>query len=338
MRAVVALLCQVIGCGRSQGIPDHDLGGLVVTETRTPRQIEVERAATDPDELGRALAIPHRELVALLGEHSVSIAVTTRVTENGNAISALEEKTSIERGPDGGFHAVYTNSEDYGREVSFVGGKLYLRPRYQRWHARDPAPPSEPIALADQYYEPIFATWDLFAPGVTTTDKGAIDPPPHSLLSGSAAHPGKAGIIEIAGRTGRAIAIARAASPRRPAPERLTQRKWRELRTVEAITGEVVLDVQRGVPLSVNLAGTIRFHRDGRTFAMQVSLQSAVANIGRPAQVEAPPATDVVATPERMKEVDDRDFLLQGIAPPLHRQRNGNFDKRSEPTQGNGSP
>lgn len=317
MRAVVALLCQVIGCGRSQGIPDHDLGGLVVTETRTPRQIEVERAATDPDELGRALAIPHRELVALLGEHSVSIAVTTRVTENGNAMSALEEKTSIERGPDGAFHAMYTNSEDYGREVSFVGGKLYLRPRYQRWHARDPAPPSEPTALADRYYEPIFATWDLFAPGVTTTDKGAI---------------------EIAGRTGRAIAIARAASPRRPAPERLTQRKWRELRTVEAITGEVVLDVQRGVPLSVNLAGTIRFHRDGRTFAMQVSLQSAVANIGRPAQVEAPPATDVVATPERMKEVDDRDFLLQGIAPPLHRQRNGNFDKRSEPTQGNGSP
>jgi hypothetical protein len=36
------------------------------------------------------------------------------------------------------------------------------------------------------------------------------------------------------------------------------------------------------------------------------------------------PATeDVVATPERLREVDDRDFLLQGIAPPLRKAADG---------------
>ena len=31
----------------------------------------------------------------------------------------------------------------------------------------------------------------------------------------------------------------------------------------------------------------------------------------------------MVATPERLREVDDRDFLLQGIAPPMRKPTDG---------------
>jgi hypothetical protein len=56
---------------------------------------------------------------------------------------------------------------------------------------------------------------------------------------------------------------------------------------------------------------------------MKISLAGAVSEVGHPAEITAPPADDVVATPERAREVDDRDFLLQGIAPPLRKNPDG---------------
>lgn len=297
MRAALAA-CLAVSCGRSQGVADRDLGGLVVAEKRTAPTIDLNRVGTDPEALATALVRPHHDTFAVLGAHSVSIVITTRVSEHGKVVSELDEKTLLERSDDGAFYAVYTNSQDYGREATFVGGKLFLRPRYQRWHARDPSAPDEPVNLADQFYEPIAATWDLVAPGVALADKGNA---------------------QVSGRAGRAIAVSRAAVVRRAAPEPLAQRKWRERRTVDAVAGTVVVDAKHGVPLAVNLTGTIGFQRDNRHFTMQITLQSEVTNVGQPAPITAPPEADVVATPERLREVDDRDFLLQGIAPPVRK-------------------
>jgi hypothetical protein len=283
-------------------VPDKDLGGLVVAPSTAPVKIDVDRATKDPDELGAALSIPHHQLDAALGPHTVAIAMATHVTEAGKPVTDLDDKTAIEIGEKGAFHATYTNSADYGREVIFVGGQLYLRPRYQRWHGRAPETPLEPQEIEDSFYDPVEATWDLLAPGVELTDRG---------------------IVQIAGRTGRKIEIKPAPDPRKPAAEPLVQRKWREGRTIEALTGEVVLDADKGVPLSVKLSGTVGFSRDGRRFSMQVAVQSDVDAIGKVAQLAAPPSEDVVATPERLREVDDRDFLLQGIAPPLRKNSDG---------------
>ena len=227
--------------------------------------------------------------------------MATHVTENGKPVTDLDDKTTIEVGEKNTFHAVYTNSADYGREVAYVGGKLYLRPRYQRWHVRAPETPNEPQDIEDQFYDPVAATWDLIEPGVELTDRG---------------------VAQVAGRSGRKIEVKPAGSPRKPAAEPLVQKKWRETRTIEALTGEVVLDVETGVPLAVKLSGTIGFMRDGRRFAMQVSVQSDVTAIGVVAVV-TPATEEVVATPERLREVDDRDFLLQGIAPPLRKNTDG---------------
>lgn len=301
LRLSVLALCAA-ACGRARGVSDQDLTGLVVEARKPEAAIDVERAARDPGELGRALARPYRTMLAALGPHSVSVNSVITVTEAGQQVSDLSDHAQIDNGPGGAFHAVYTNSADYGRETTFTDGKLYLRPRYQRWHAREPEAPDEPAELRDRYFDAVAATWDLLAPAAQLTDRGPL---------------------EVAGRAGRKIEITHAAEPRDPAPETVTQRKWREARTIDELTGEVVLDRERGVPLAVKLSGKVGFLRDGKRFAMAVSVDSAISGLGTTSVIVPPAEGDIVATPERRREVDDRDYLLQGIAPPLRRNPDG---------------
>jgi hypothetical protein len=301
-------------------VSDQDLPGLVVEARKAEPPIDVAHAATDPAELSRALARPYRAVLAALGPHEVAINTTTTVDENGKTVSDLSDHAQIDNGDAGAFHAVYTNSADYGREAIYlpdpaasagsgsgagsavVSGKLYLRPRYQRWHLRAPESPDEPVSVRDQYYDAIAATWDLLAPGSELIDRGPAS---------------------IAGRQGKKIEVKRAAQPARPATEPLAQRKWREGRSVDAVSGEIVLDAQTGVPLAVTLAGIVSFSRDGRRFSMKLSCDSTISGLGSAQPITTPADADVVATPERMREVDDRDYLLHGIAPPLRRNPDG---------------
>ena len=264
--------------------------------------IDLDRASREPAELGRALAQPQHLVVAALGPHTATLATSTKVTEDGKPVSELSDSVTLEMGDKGAFHAVYTNSADYGREVTWTGGKLYLRPRYQRWHERAPETPDEPEKLRDQFEDALPATWDLLAPAVELSDLGPA---------------------QVAGRTGRKIAIKLSPEPKKPAAELLVQRKWREQRTIPELYGEVVLDADKGVPLAVKLAGTVEFTRDGRHFAMKIALDETVSGIGTAVAIAPPAEGEVVATPERMREVDDRDFLLQGIAPPLRKNADG---------------
>jgi hypothetical protein len=301
IRYAVLALCAA-ACGRSQGVADQELPGLVTEVRKADPPVDVELAAHDPAELGRALARPYRSMAGELGPHSAAVNTSTTVEQAGVPVSELSDHAQIESGEAGAYHAVYTNSADYGRETTFLDGKLYLRPRYQRWHGRAPETPDEPLALRDQYFEAISAVWDLLAPGIEISDAGAT---------------------EIAGRAARKITVRRSSDPSKPPAEPIAQRKWREARSVEAVEGEIALDAAKGVPLAIKLAGTVGFSRDGRRFTMKVSLDSTVSGLGAPAAIAAPAADDVVATPERLREVDDRDYLLQGIAPPLRKNPDG---------------
>jgi hypothetical protein len=301
IRFAALALC-AIACSRSQAVSDQDLPGLVVEAKKPEAPIDVDRAARDPSELGRALARPYRVMLAAIGPHSVGVNSAITVEEGGKTVSEITDHAQIDNGEVGTYHAVYANSADYGRETLYVGGTLYLRPRYQRWHARDPEAPDEPAALRDQYFDAVAATWDLLAPGAELTDRGPL---------------------EVAGRPGRKIEIVLDADSRRAPGEPIAQRRWREGRSVDAIAGEIVLDADKGVPLTVKLSGTVGFTRDGRHFTMKTSVDSAVSGVGTNTVVAAPPDAEVVATPERMREVDDRDYLLHGIAPPLRRNADG---------------
>ncbi len=302
--AVLALV--LAACGRSQGIPDQDLNGLVFEVKKSEAPIELERAAKDPAELHRALMRPYRALVAAIGTHTVAVSSTLTVTADGKVDQDLSDHAMIELGDSGAYHATYTNSADYGRETIYVpnktGGTLYLRPRYQRWHERTPETPEEPVQLRDAYFEPVAATWELLAPGAELTDRGPA---------------------QVAGRAGRKIEIKLAPEAQKPTGEQVDQRRWREARTIDAVAGEVVLDADKGVPLAVKLSGAVGFQKDGKRYTLKVSVDAAVSGIGTVASIAAPPTDEVVATPERMREVDDRDFLLQGIAPALRKNPDG---------------
>jgi hypothetical protein len=302
MIRLAALALCTAACGRPQGVSDQDLPGLVVEARKAEAAIDVERAARDPQELGRALARPYRAMREALGPHSVAVNSATTVEEAGKPVSELSDHARIDNGDAATYKAVYTNSADYGRETIHVGGRLYLRPRYQRWHVRDPESPDEAAALRDRYFEAIAATWDLLAPAAELADRGAI---------------------EVAGRAGRKIEVRRSADPRDPPAEPVAQRKWRERRSVDAVTGEIVLDTEHGVPLAVKLTGNVAFSRDGRRFAMKVAVDSTISGLGSAAAIPVPSDTELVETPERMREVDERDYLLQGIAPALRRNADG---------------
>lgn len=316
MRHALLLATLALGCGGSDGVPDDKLGGLVIAPKEKTEAIDVERAAKDPRELGRALMRPYREVIAGLGPHTFTIATATAVEEGGKQVDELTDTTKIELGDKGAFQAVYANAADYGREVIYAGNELYLRPRYQRWHGRAPEHPDEPVEIRDSFFAPIAATWELVGPAAEVTDQGTV---------------------QVAGRTGRKIAVKLAPSARTMPAEALTQRKWREKRSIEVLSGEVVLDADKGVPLAVKLAATVGFSREGRRFMMKVSIDATASGIGQAAAVTAPPPDQVVATPERLREVDDRDFLLQGIAPPLRRNPDGTAVTPQPKLSGGGS-
>ncbi len=300
IRIAVASLSMwaAVACGRAQGVADQELGNLVVDTRVAEKPIDLDAAGKDPAELGRALMRPYRSIIGALPVHSIVIASKTTVEEAGKITDDLGETGVIQLGDAGAWRGEYTNTADYGREVVFVDGKLYLRPRYQKWHARAPETADEPATLRDGFFAPVAATWELLAPAAELTDLGPA---------------------QIGGKNGRKIAIKLAATPRPNPAETIAQKKWREQRTIDEVSGEVVLDADKGAPMSVKLAGSVGFMRDGRRFRMRVSLTSTVTAVGSAATITVPATTDVVTTPERLREVDDRDYLLQGIAPPTRK-------------------
>ncbi len=284
-----------IACGRDGGVPDAELGELVLAPKVADHPIEVATAAKDPRELARAVALPHSKLGALLGPHRLAITSSFEVSEAGQVVEQLTDELALDFAAPGAWHGTSNNSADYGRETIFVDGSLYLRARYQRWHKRAPTNDAEPGALRDRFYDAGAATWDLLSPAIAVADRGDAT---------------------SAGKPAKKIAISFAPQAKKPAEELVTQRKWRETRTVEAVEGEALLDSATGALLSLSLRGTVGFTRDGKAFSMKVNLTSAVQP-GRPPAIAAPEAGEVVATPGRMHEVDERDKLLERIAPPL---------------------
>ena len=302
MRALLLTLAASVACGRSSGVSDEQLGNLVVEPKTGNTKLDVAKAATDARELGRALARSYALVLADLGAHTITIKTQTVVDEASKPVSDLSDESVIKNGDKGTYQAVYTNTADYGRETIFVGDKLYLRPRYQRWHGRAPESAGEPVEIRESFYGAIAATRDLVGYAAELTDRG---------------------VVQVAGKSGRKIEIKLDPSASKAPREALAQRKWREGRSIEALAGNVVLDADTGAPLSVELDAKIGFSRDGRSFVMKLKLQAAVSELGKPAAIAAPPDGEVVATPGRLREVDERDYLLQGIAPPIRKNPDG---------------
>ena len=246
-------------------------------------------------ELARALAMPHRLVSAALGSHAFAGTSTVETREAGTVVDVLSDTTAIEIDADGRFHAALANSKDYGREAFWTDGTLYLRPRWGKFHRRPANDADEPLQIRDEIFATLGAYFELVAAGSEISDKGAV---------------------QHAGRAARKVEIKLAPSARAAPPVTGRQRAWRADAVVKAVTGEIVLDAESGAPLAGSLDAVVAFNRDGRGLEMHLVVSHAISAIGQPHPIGAPPLGDTVATPTRLKEVEDRDLLLKGIAPP----------------------
>ena len=294
-----ALAGAIAACSGSGGTPDRELTGLV-TAAAAPTAAAPAEAGKDPAQLASALARPHHVAGAALGAHRLVVRSKIEVVDGNRVVEQVADDTTVDYDAGGQYHATSTNSADYGREVFYVGGELYLRPRYSRWHRRKPNDDAEAGQLLDEIASVLPSYYDLLAAGADVADQGAV---------------------QQAGRAARRIQIKPTKSPRKPPAQPLVQRKWRESATVEAVAGEVVLDAETGVALTAKLAGQVAFSRDGRRFIMTIDVAQEVTPLAQPPSFTLPAPEEVVATPERLHEVDERDFLLEGMAPPARRDK-----------------
>jgi hypothetical protein len=277
---------------------DDDMVGLVTSPKPDVAPIAVARAGTDAAELLRALALPHHRVSKLLGAHQVQGASKLEVKDlaTQQIIETLSDVTVIEFDKDGNYKASLGNTRDYGRDAYFIGGTLYLRPRFGIFHKRPPTDPAEPARIRDDIYGTVFGFTEALQKNLAVSDGGSE---------------------AVGGRTGRKILLKKGATRTLPRESKVS-RQWRDKAEVKDITGEVVLDVETGVPLKAHISGTIEFTGSGRLLAMKIDASHLFFNIGTTPAVTLPPTAEVM-TPRQARDTEDRNFLLKGIAPPARR-------------------
>ncbi len=298
MAAALVAAAAGSGCGSGDGRPDDELSGLVHAPRPTPDPIDIDRAVHDLNELMRAATLTHAQVGALLGAHTVTGRSHSEVHEKGAVIETIDDEIGIELDAKGNFHAQLDNSKEYGRDVYMVDGWLYLRPRYGKFHRRRPSDDGEPARIRGEIYATVAATLDLLAPGIALSDGGPV---------------------QLAGRTGRLVNLSTERQPRKPPVQALSQRKWRETAAVRDVSGELVLDLKTGVVVRAIVQGAVSFQRDGRAFEMHLEARQELGTLGAVEEVEAPSAELVVMDSDQRHELDERDSLLEGIAPPAAR-------------------
>jgi hypothetical protein len=161
-----AVALAAAGCGSSGGTSDKELEGLVVAPKPPPSSVDVVKASRDAQTLAAVLQLPWSRAATQLGDHRLTITTLNEVREGAGVLETLEDATTIDLARDGTYRALYENKNDYGREVVFLGGKLYLRPRYAKWHERAPETDTEADEIRDQMASALGAHVAIYAHGL----------------------------------------------------------------------------------------------------------------------------------------------------------------------------
>ena len=324
-RMIVSFLfCVALACTNAAGgQPDEALGGLVVESHQPPVSmnhglraishvgsrdvsitgpIDVSLASDDPEELLRATRISHQRAGEILGSHRVRSTSKVEVRDRAQVLDSLSVETSIAYRDREAYRAVLENSADYGRQVVYFGGFLYLAPRYGKFHRRRPERADEPAVLRNEFFAEVAAHFELLVHGIAVRSTGEV---------------------EYSGRRAVAVKIAAAAGSRPVQPQPYPRRAWRESVRVLAAGGEFLIDTETGLVLQARLLGRVSASRNERELTVHVAAEHAIIDIGESIEIAAPPADRWVNTPLRSRELDEREILLRGIAPPVRRQSGG---------------
>ena len=291
--ALAGVLCMLFACTRTSS-RDTDFAGLIQAKPTDNVSVDVEQASRDIQSAIVALAMPHSQVGHLIGSHRFRGTSRVEVYRGSELIESLKDETTIDYHSDENFRATLENDQDYGRHAIFSNGKLYLRPRYGRYHERAPAQPAEPANIRDEIYSTVRA---------------------YTQPLSNSAEPRDQGTSTFASRPVRKIQLQLATRGNAPT-EDLEHRKWRESIVVSKVEGTLQLDTETGVPLQASIRGAFTFERDGKPLQMRVRAEHALSDLGKVEPVSPPPAANTVQTPTQPSEVEERRQLLKGISSP----------------------
>ncbi|MBT8496320.1 MAG: hypothetical protein KJO07_24960, partial [Deltaproteobacteria bacterium] len=148
--AAVAVTLAIGACDSGESEPEKDLGGLLHSPDVAPTAIDTDRAKSELSELARAIARPYSATAEALGSHRIKTVAKTEVKRGTEVIDGLTTTTTIEFESSSSFSITAHNDQSYGRDVLYDGKKLYLRPRFGKYHARAPERSTEPAELLDK--------------------------------------------------------------------------------------------------------------------------------------------------------------------------------------------
>jgi hypothetical protein len=301
--ALVAALL-LTACSRDNDSSNPGLDTLLKVPENTPAELDVDKARADVDELAKVLREGHHRLSEVIGAHKVAGKALVTVSNAGNVVEELTTTIQIEVDKDFHFDARLNNSKSYGRHAIWDGESLYLRPGQGKFNKRLPNDEAEVASTQDAFFAHPWAQFELVLGHVdiaASTDE---------LLD-------KRAVVTID--------LALASKPRKLDEETLEHRKWRSGITVSKLSGKVHLDKETGIPLALDLSSSVGFTRDGKNFVMKLEVEQTISDIGHALTVAVPPADQIMSAPKRLPELDERELLLDGIAPPA---------KRGEPARG----
>jgi hypothetical protein len=291
--------CLAIACsGEEEGRPDKDLGDLVISPEEEIPAVDLDKASQSSEALLTALRLPHTWVAEKLGAHQVRGSSRLSVKEGDTPLEDLDDELALDFDAKGRFQATLDNSKNYGRHAIYDGKELYLRPRFGKYHTRAPQTETETGEIRNEIFAGATDYLDLFENQLEVSDQGAKT---------------------FEGRAVRQIALKLAPERKKLAPSGLTQKAWRNTIEVQAIEGLVSLDAESGVALKIEFAGKIAYERDKRRFTMELAATRVISDIGHKRTITAPDDALVLRIPARRRELDERESLLKGIAPPARK-------------------
>ncbi|MEW5853030.1 MAG: hypothetical protein AB2A00_29875 [Myxococcota bacterium] len=235
------------------------------------------------------------------GEQSISVEENGQIQFNSHGDMAVELKT----GPTEAMQLVYTN------EV------LYLRNRAGQWRAsRDPS--DERHFWANETYGALRTTADLFKDAMTFKRVGPEE------IEGRKASRFELGLSQSGGdpdvltdpEDGGPQTTVRI--PDGGALFRAAQDHRRALKggVPQSLTGYIIFDDEKGVPLKVELEGTLKLggKRTTDIKAMTIKLESSVVDVGKDQEI-LPPKGAVAEIIRRRIPVSPLEFLDGGTTP-----------------------
>ena len=213
-----------------------------------------------------------------------------QVKEGETLLLSFDEEFALDVDARGAFAVHTMNSAGYGRDAVFDGHLLWLRPHTGKYHRRAPVSDDEPDGLVDDTFAAFGAAMDLIGGSAKVDDRG---------------------VATFATRPARTVGLSRD-----EAGKREPSKTWRDTISVQTLVGEATLDQATGTLLYGTLHTTLTFLRDGRAFAMHLSVAHTVSDIGAEVAITPPSGEESQDTPTRSKEREDLAELLHGIAAP----------------------